>query len=758
MAFKIIFLFLSVIFFLGVEATPVEGVEEAAPVEKVKVSGILLERGTRSPISRKVFYVVETEQSVRTKRDGTFSFNIEPGTYKFVFPISGYERYETTLEINPGEDIEVTFRLEPVVLNPYRIVVQGERHKGEVSVQRITVEEASKIPGTNRDVLQAIKNLPGVTTLSIFNGYGSGLVIRGSAPEDSGRYVNEHSVPILYHFGGLEPVFEPELVESLDFYAGGFSAEYFNAMGGIVQVNLRDPREDRWGGYLNLSLLSSSFMIEGPLTDKDSVALAFKRGFLDLYMRIAERMGLFGEMLGFSTYPFYYDLTFMYVHRFSNRNKLKFTVVGSWDEVRVNFDNQTSFQKLGNTASSKTQFIQLAPEWHYRQGNMKNLLSPAFDLVFTDNNAGESAYLRNFFFQANLSQKMEIKLSDIHTLKWGLRFLYGYYTLDVNLFAIPKEGEVAYNPFDNEVLDSTKGHYWFPGFYFMDQITYGPVTSLLGFNMIYNEHDRQMTFDPRLSIRYNLAEKWTVKGATGMYSQIPSNDERYEPWGTPGIKPERSVHLIGGIEYNPIDTILLDIQGYYKWFFDLVSRDDPDDLSSYSNQGKGYAYGLEFLLRHKMTDHFFGWIAYSFCISRRKDLPDAEWRPFDLDINHNLTLVASYKFNKRWQVGGRFRLQSGMPYTNVMYSDYLYDSDNNFTIPSYFGPVNRSRMPVTHQLDVRLDRYWIFDKWILSTYLDVQNVYYQKNVVGYQYSRDYNERKATTGLPIMFFLGLKGDF
>ena len=746
------------------EETAKETVEETkeepvAETEKIEIKGTVLERGTRAPVSRKVFYILEkNNKKVRTDKDGNFNLLLESGAYTLSFPIVGYEKFETKIEVKKGEKIELTIRLEPLVINPYKIVVTGEKNKGDVSVQRITIEEASKIPGTNRDVLKAVTSLPGVTNISVFNGYGSGLVVRGSSAGDSSTVVNEHSIPLMYHFGGLDPVIEPELVESLDFFAGGFSSEYFNTMGGVIQINLRDPRKDRWGGYLNLSLLNVSFMVEGPISKKDYLAVAFKRGMLDAYVRIVEELGFFNNSVSFSTYPFYYDAMVLYVHEFNRRNKLKMYTIGSWDEVRLGFDNQTSIQKMSNTATTKTQFIQHTTEWHFRENDFKSLFSPMAEIVWVDINAGDAAYFKNFFFQLELSEKMEVKLNDIHKLRFGAKFYYGFYTMDVNLFAMPKEGEVAYNPLSNEIQDHSEGHYWFPGLYFMDEITYKGFTFVPGINFIYDEHNRQMMFDPRLSIKYKINEQWTLKTSGGLYSQLPSNDESYEPWGTPGLRPEKALHAIAGIEYNPLDFLEFDLQGYYKHFFDLVKRDDSFDLSSFSNGGIGYAYGVEFLIRHKMTERFFGWISYSFCMSERKDSPDGEWRPFDVDVNHNLITVASYKPNKYWQLGARFKLASGAPYSNVLYSDYYFDADNNFNIPQHSGAVNDSRLPITHQLDIRIDKYWIFDYWIFSTYLDIQNVYMAKNVIGVSYSNDYTEKVYTYGFPILVFIGLKGDF
>jgi len=88
----------------------------------------------------------------------------------------------------------------------------------------------------------------------------------------------------------------------------------------------------------------------------------------------------------------------------------------------------------------------------------------------------------------------------------------------------------------------------------------------------------------------------------------------------------------------------------------------------------------------------------------------------------------------------------------------MYDSDNDDYIPVYRGDVNTDRLPARQQLDLRVDKYWIFDQWILSTYLDFQNVFMRDNVIGIQYSRNYEEKTETKMIPFMLFFGIKGDF
>jgi hypothetical protein len=72
--------------------------------------------------------------------------------------------------------------------------------------------------------------------------------------------------------------------------------------------------------------------------------------------------------------------------------------------------------------------------------------------------------------------------------------------------------------------------------------------------------------------------------------------------------------------------------------------------------------------------------------------------------------------------------------------------------------VNSGRIDAFHQLDVRIDKRWVFEKWMLNAYLDIQNVYNRANADGVRYNYDFSESEAEQALPIIPVLGLRGEF
>ncbi len=727
-----------------------------------KVSGVVRERGTKLPLKNVTFFIKEKQMPVHTDEKGFFAFNIAPGIYSVVIPVAGYQKLEATIEVRAKEILKLILRVDPLTMNPYQIVVHGKKDKSAVSAQRISTEEAASIPGSNRDVLSAVSNLPGVNSVSAFGGYGSGLLIRGSLQEDSLLAINDHSAPQLYHFGGIESVIEPELVKSVEFYAGAFSPEYGEATGGVVKVNLRDPRKDRFGGYVNVSLLSSSFLLEGPISEKDSLAVSGKRGFLDQYVRLAEQMEPdLREEVEFTRYPTYYDGTFIYKHDISWGNAIKLYGYGSSDTTEIYAAEESESSRFSNKISLDQAYLNIAGEWHYKEGSLKSVFSPRIvrNTIFYD--LGPRAYFDMKWNQLSFSEKLEYQFNETHRLQAGGRFEYGAVDFESSWFAGPKEGEVGYNPYEKEI--NTQKTYYFatPSIYGMDEMTYGRFIISPGFFALYDTHNGHSYVDPRLSTKYRLTDSSTLKAAAGLYSQTPPADECYEPWGTKGLKPERSFHKVIGVEHFFTDDIFMDVQLYHKDFDDFSVRIDDEDPTRYANDGTGYAYGAEILLRHNMTDKFFGWLSYSYSVSRRKDGAGEHERYFDYDIPHNLTAVASYKLNRSWTIGVRYKYASGTPYTDLLNTETMYDADNDQYTPVYGGTINNERLKSYQQVDFRVDKHWVFDNWILSAYLDIRNIFRQEHIVAMGYNTDYTEEVEEESLdsviPLIFF-GVKADF
>jgi hypothetical protein len=164
------------------------------------------------------------------------------------------------------------------------------------------------------------------------------------------------------------------------------------------------------------------------------------------------------------------------------------------------------------------------------------------------------------------------------------------------------------------------------------------------------------------------------------------------------------------------------------------------------------------LLRRELARGLFGWLSYSLSRSERINDPSVTpygWRLFLLDQTHIIALVASYRLPGEWILGTRIRLVSGNPYTPFVGSVLDADGGTFRCLPG--APLSR-RLPPFFQSDARVDKRFVFEKWMFSTYLDVQNVTNHPNAEARFRNYDCSQTVPITSIPFFPAIGLRAEW
>jgi hypothetical protein len=90
-----------------------------------------------------------------------------------------------------------------------------------------------------------------------------------------------------------------------------------------------------------------------------------------------------------------------------------------------------------------------------------------------------------------------------------------------------------------------------------------------------------------------------------------------------------------------------------------------------------------------------------------------------------LTITATRSFKKNWDLGLKWRYLGGAPYTpwDLKRSAIKTAWDAQGIGYLDYSRFNRERLNAFHQLDLRVDKSWYYNKWSLMLYFDVQNAY-----------------------------------
>jgi TonB family protein len=636
--------------------------------------------------------------------------------------------------------------------------VRGERPPREVTSHVVSREEIRTMPGTGGDPLRAIESMPGVGRAP----FGAGdLIIRGSAPQDSAVFINGVAVPNNpYHFGGLTSVIPLEALDRMDFRPGNFGPEYGRAMGGVIDVGLRSPRKDRFSGIVQFDSIDGRLLLQGPLGKRTRALIAGRRSWLDAWYSSVVP----ASEVGVKAAPVYWDGQFILEHDLTKRTTVSLFAFGSDDKlallikspdaqdpgsggdlgvhvgfIRVGLRTQTQF----NDALSWSNTLSYGPD---RQDLRFGV--DTFDIM-----------VHNFALRSELRARFHERI----TGTIGLDLTALRYDLDLLVKPYPATDE-AQGPYFARPSRRFVDEIWMyrPAAYALAEITPFHGTRLIPSLRVDYAHDTgDVTVDPRFAFRSLLhggSYSTTLKGGVGMYQQPPLPQESVKPFGTPGVRSNRSIHTSLGVEQGLVEGLSASVELFYKHYSKLIIARADEDGSAigarFENTGSGRAYGSEFLVKYQGNQHFTGLLAYTLSRSERRSSDSEPYSLFQYDQTHILSVLGTINLGRNITLGGRFRYITGLPYTPIEGGVLDLDAGAYTPVP---GDRYALRVPAFHQLDLRIDKTWHIKKGSLMVYGELRNTYNQKNVEGRGYRYDYAQSEKQTGLPIMPVIGLRGE-
>ena len=732
----------------------------------VTLSGEAIERGTRRRLGGVIVSIAELGLDAVTAADGTFYFHgVPPGKYQILAVDPKYDRLARPITFEKREAIEVRLWLRPRGGNPYETIVEGEREVLEVTRRTLQRQQLQSVPGTFGDPLRVLQTLPGVQRTP----FGLGLVlVRGSNPDDTGIYVDGHEVPSLFHFLGGPSIFNAEMLDSIDLYPGGFPARFGRHHGGAIALELRPTKSDGIHGSAKVDFLDSGGYLRAPITKDLSVAFAGRRSYIDAFLGLVlPDPGPGAQRI---VTPVYYDYAGRLDYNLHEHGRAGVFVLGSSDTLHV-LDSDPDSRVSTNLNSAVKFFRVIGNYTRSLGGDMKLTLSPAWGRD-TITFSGAQAEAAGPFTSVGLVN---------HSLSYRMR-VHGRpnkrLALDVGLDMLSRVTSYeALVPVDNGLLQSDGvdippsevfrgaamlglGAYIDAGIDVTDRWKLIPSLRL---DTYVVEGQDLITLDPRIVAKYRLRKDLTLKGYLGEFSQPPQPEAVDTRFGNPSVGSEHATHVGLGYEWKPSRLWSVDSEIYFVrrrdlviFTDDLVANDDGTfSLVNFTNAGRRQTYGAEMMIKREITERAFGWLSYTFSVARQRNPGYTRWAPTSFDQTHVLNAVGSYKLGKGYELGLRFQLASGRPETPVIGATYNADTGEYEAVR---GRLRSVRVPMFRQIDFRVEKQWLYDRWSLGLYLDIINVANFQNVEATEYDYRFRESAPITSFPILPTLGLRGTW
>jgi len=637
---------------------------------------------------------------------------------------------------------------EPETLS--EVTVVSERSPDRVSKSVISAKVLNKVAGSSGDPLKSLQALPGVVA-----GRGGQPAVRGSGPGDNAYYVDDLPTRNIFHFGGIS-VFNADLLKDFNLYSAAFAPHYADVTGAIIDVALREPRTDRMGGKVNVNLLGADALIEGPINENQSFYFAARRSYIDLFLKQVEQDGITIQI------PNYSDYQGKYILKMGDVGKLTFHMQGSADTLRLKVGGNSDLAKkepvlAGNLAFANKNSMQAVVFENVLFDTAFNKLALehlAFDFSNSVGSAG-NLYLAQDSWM--LREHLTLPIDEGHELALGANYERALTKIDADL---KNATCTQFNPScdlssasQKQLTDQFYSHGWDVSAQDRKRIV-PTVTLVTGVRHTYEDYLRKSYTEPRIGIEWDYTSNTLITAGWGRHNQMPIGQQVAKEFGNPNLSHLRADHSVLGVSHK-LDTIWSwKAETYYKKFSQLV-LDAPKPIN-YINGGSGSAYGLEFLLKKDSSEEqLSGWFALSLSKStRHNDITGDSFR-FELDQPINATIVTTYKLDGDWTLGAKWNGHSGTPYTPINGTSGNYTDGR--PIPKY-AAINSGTLPFYHRLDVRLDRQLKMDGYQLEMYFEWNNLYQQKNVVGYSYDPTYTKKTPVYPFVLPISFGVQAEF
>lgn len=655
---------------------------------------------------------------------------------------------QTTSEVAPPASAAASAPA-PVELPRVVITTRGERASTSRSV--MSGDELRTVPGTAGDTMKALQALPGV---AVADDSSAAPAVRGSRPDDNLYYVDFLPVGYLFHMGGLVSTVHSDLVRQFELYSAAFGPEYGDAIGAVLDVSLRNPRTDRLGGVLNVSLLGADALIEGPVNETQSFYFAVKRSYIDLLLDTVEDDDS-GVII---SVPRYWDYQGKYLWNLNADHQLSFHATGAADklEFRVPAGSTLATQEpvLAGDSALNTGYATQAVVWDGDfGGGVNNKL--AFGRTVDRNTSSVGAALQATSRASTLflREQLRFKLAPGHDSSVGgsvesMKLDYDIDGQNIRCTEFGPECDYTSAPrlqsrgsLSAKFGNAYATHRW-------------QATDAWGVSVgVHHTRDgylgRRYT-EPRVGVEWKSSPSTTFTAAWGRHNQFPAGAQVIPDFGNTGLWHLRATHSVLGVAQKLDAGWSWKLEAYEKKFSDLVGLDGPAPTGNYINNGSGRSRGAELLIKKdpKSGGRLSGWLALSLSKARRQDGLTGREFSFDFDQPVIAHLVMQYRQSERWMYGAKWSYHTGSPYTPILRGE---PDPSDGRIRPVYGEPNGDRVPAYHRLDLRADRK-LSPRY--SFYGELINAYARKNLSGYSYNADYSERKPVTQLPLLVSFGV----
>ena len=647
-----------------------------------------------------------------TNEQGGYTLRVPDGSYTLKASYVGYETASWPLTVEgSGQTIDLKLtasnrQLKEVVVEANTL--QQKLNDNQMSVEQLSTREAKLLPALfgEVDLIKTLQLKPGVQS----GGEGaSGLYVRGGGPDQNLVLLDDAVVYNASHLFGFFSVFNPDAVDNVELYKGGFPARFGGRLSSVVDVKQRKGNNERIQATGGVGLIASRLTVDGPiLKDKSSFVLSGRRTYFDIFTRQINRLQEDNKEYNPIPDYYFYDLNGKVNYKLGEKDELYLSGYFGRDFFGFSDDDFEFGFNWGNKGGSL--------RWQHR-------FSPRFQANTSISGSSYQYTINNKIdvFNFNLTSDIrdigiktdfDLVLDKGHHLSFGAMATRHQFTI----------GRLNFDSDDDRLSFSSGSNYdaTEAAAYISDDYQ---VNALLSFNYglrlsAFNSGGKNhAALEPRASAKYKLSEKTALKASYAsmmQYIHLLANSAASLPtdiWypSNKYVRPQRSQQVATGISHLfGNGRYLFTNELYYKWMHRQIDFRDGanlfvnDSLEQEFLFGTGKSYGNEIYLE-KIKGKTTGWIGYTLSWTYRQfdEINGGRRFPTRYDRRHDLSLVLLHRLNKRLHLTGAFVYGTGNAYSLPVARFAFQDVEGKkATVVPVYSDRNSFRLAPFHRLDL----------------------------------------------------------
>jgi hypothetical protein len=457
--------------------------------------------------------VTSEKNGTVTNSKGEYSLSVTANTdLTIIFSHVTYKTAEKKVNIPKNKILNYSVTLEVKVEEIDEVIVQNNKKEAQ-GMLNVNAANAIKIPGAKGGIETVLLTLAGVNNN---NELSTQYNVRGGNFDENLVYVNGIEVyrPFLINTGqqeGLSFVNE-NLVQNINFSAGGFQAKYGDKLSSVLDITYRTPTEFAAG--VSASLLGASGNIEGTMFNNKLSALLGVRYYNN-------SLFINSKDVETNTKPNFTDVQLYLSYLLTSKFKLDF--LGVYSLNNYNYTPISRRTKFGTIAEPLELIV-------FYNGQEKD----AYETLF---GALNGTYVVNENLNINLTTSV------YHTIEQEHYDILANYNLgEVNSdFSSNDFGDVEFSEGIGSQLDHARND--------LDALI-----SAIDLKGTYKKNNHQLDFGVQYKnedIRDRIKE-WEVIDSVGFNVRPPHhipNNQPYEPYTGP-IVPYQSVNAQNNVIIN----------------------------------------------------------------------------------------------------------------------------------------------------------------------------------------------------------------